>query len=111
MECYRVGEKFQPKLVDGRGGNRKMTIRMDITEAQIIADSIEAGLSTRQAWENVNRHHRDNNEELLSESCVLYALRKMKHKMVTITTRKQGISDTESNWTQARYAWTCQLLS
>ena len=75
-ECYRIGEKFHPKMVDSRGGNRKMTIRMDSLEAQIIADSIEAGLSTRRAWENVNRHRRDNNDELLSESCVSYALRK-----------------------------------
>jgi len=110
-ECYRIGEKFHPKMVDGRGGNRKMTIRMDSLEAQIIADSIEAGLSTRRAWENVNRHRRDNNDELLSESCVSYALRKMKPKMVTIKTRKQGSSDPDSNWAQARYAWTCQLLA
>ena len=46
MECYRTGEKFHPKIVNGRGGNWKMTIRMDSVEAQIIADNIEAGLST-----------------------------------------------------------------
>jgi len=46
MECFHIAEKFHPKMVDNRGGNRKMTIRMDSVEAQIIADSIEAGLST-----------------------------------------------------------------
>ena len=55
-ECYCTGEKFHPKMVDSRGENRKMTIQMDNIEAQIIANSIEAGLSTRRAWENVNRH-------------------------------------------------------
>ena len=111
LECNRVGEEFHPKMVDGRGGNRKMTIRMDSIEAQIIADSIESGLSRQRTWENVNRHRRENNEELLSESCIAYALRKMRPKMVTIKKRKQGSTDPGSNWAQARYAWTCQLLA
>ena len=35
----------------------------------------------------------------------------MKPKIVTIKNRKQGSSDPDSNWAQARYAWTCQLLA
>ena len=111
MECIRSGEKFHPKMVDSRGGNRKITIRLDSMEAQIIADSIESGLSQRRAWENVNRHRKENGDELVLESCVAYVLRKMKPKMVKIKKRKQGSTDPESNWAQARYAWTQQLLA
>ena len=111
MECLRSGDKFHPKLVDNRGGNRKITIRLDSVEAQIIADSIESGLSQRRAWDNVNRHRKENGDELVLESCVAYALRKMKPKMVKIKERKQGLTDPESNWAQTRYSWTRQLLA
>ena len=111
MECIRTGDRFHPSLVERRGGNRKITLRLDSVEAQIIADSIESGLSLRRTWHNVNRHRQDNGDELVSESCVSYILRKMKPKMVRIKKRKQGSTDVNSNWAQARYAWTRQLLA
>jgi len=110
LECFKLGEKFHPSSVDSRGGNRPLTIRMDSFEAQIIADGIESGLSIRRVWENVNCHKRENNDELVSESAIYYVLRKMKPKIVNIRKRKQGSSDPDSNWAQARCAWTRQLL-
>ena len=111
LECFKVGERFHPSSVDGRGGNRPMTIRMDSHEAQIIADGIESGLSLVRVWQNVNRHRSENNDDLVSQSSIYYALRKMRPKMVNIKKRKQGSSEPESNWAQARYAWTRQLLA
>ena len=35
----------------------------------------------------------------------------MKSKVVSIKKQKQGSSDVDSSWTQARYAWTRQLLA
>ena len=35
----------------------------------------------------------------------------MKLKVVNVKKRKQGSSDTDSNWAQARCAWTRQLLA
>jgi len=111
VECIRTGEKFHPSMVETRGGNRKITLQLDSIEAQIIADSIESGLSLRRTWHNVNRHRQDNGDELVSESCVSYILRKMRPKIVRIKKRKQGSTDVNSNWAQARYAWTRQLLA
>ena len=111
LDCFKTGEKFHPSSVDNRGGNRKLTIRLDSFEAQIIADGMEAGLSVRRVWENVNRHRRENADELVSQSCIYYVLRKMRPKVVNISKRKQGSSDPDSNWAQARCAWTKQLLA
>ena len=104
LDCFKLGEKFCPSSVDNRGGNREMTIKLDSYEAQIIADGMESGLSIRRVWENVNRHRQENLDDLVSESCVYYALRKMRPKIVSIMKRKQGSSDPGSNWAQARYA-------
>ena len=88
-----------------------MTIRMDSHEAQIIANGIESGLSLQRVWQNVNQHRSENGDDLVSQSSIYYALRKMRPKMVNIKKRKQGSSEPESNWAQARYAWTRQLLA
>ena len=111
LDCFKLGEKFRPSSVDNRGGNREMTIKLDSYEAQIIADGMESGLSIRRVWENVNRHRLENSDALVSESCIYYALRKMRPKVVNISKRKQGSTDPGSNWAQARYAWTRQLLA
>ena len=111
LDCFKVGEKFCPSLVDNRGGNRPMTIKMNSSEAQIIADGMESGLSIKRVWENTNRHRRENDDELVSEAAIYYAVRKMKPKIVNMTKRKQGSSDPNSNWAQARRAWTQQLLA
>ncbi len=75
-------------MVDVRGGNRKITIRLDSVKAQIIADSIESGLSQWRAWDNVNRHRKENGDELVLESFVAYLLRKTKSKIVKVKMRK-----------------------
>ena len=97
MECVWTREKFHPSMVERRGGNRKITLCLNSVEAQIIADSIESGLSLRRTWDKVNRHRQDNGDELVSESCVSYILRKMRPKMVRIKKRKQGSTDVNSN--------------
>ena len=86
-------------------------IRMDSHDAQIIADGIESSLSIQRGWKNINRHQTESNKELVSHSSIYYALRKMRPKMVNIKKRKQGSSEPDSNWAQARYAWTRQLLA
>ena len=111
LECFKVGERFYPISVNSRGGNIPMTIRMDSHEAQIITDGIESGLSIQRVWQNVNRHQTESNNKLVSHSSIYYALRKMRPKMVSIKKRKQDSSELDSNWAQARYAWTCQLLA
>ena len=111
LDCFKVGEKFCPSLVDNRGGNRPMTIKMNSSEAQIIADGMESGLSIKRVWENTNRHRRENDDELVSEAAIYYAVRKMKPKIVNMTKCKQGSSDPNSNWAQARRAWAQQLLA
>ena len=100
--CFKVGEKFCPSL----GGNRPVTIRLNSNEAQIIADGMESGLSIQRVWENTNMYRREKNDELVSEAAIYYAVLNMKPKIVNMTKRKQGSSDPNSNWVQARWAWT-----
>ena len=83
-----------------------MTIRLNSNEAQIIADGMESGLSIQRVWENTNMYRREKNDELVSEAAIYYAVLNMKPKIVNMTKRKQGSSDPNSNWVQARWAWT-----
>ena len=110
-ECILNGVDFDPSMVENRGGHRKATIRMDSPDAQILANGLESGLSVKRTWVNINKHRHDNGQELISQSCVLYALKSMKPKLVKIKKRKQGSTEPNSSWSQARYAWTSQLLA
>ena len=111
MDCVTSEIEFKPEMVENRGGNRQMKIRIDSPEAQIMADSLEGGLSIHNTWININMHRLDNGYELISKSCVLYALQKMKPRVVRIKKRKQGSSDPNSAWSLARNAWCTQLLA
>ena len=110
LECQRTGTDFDPSMIERRGGKRPNKIRLDSPEAQIIADGLESGLSIRKTWYNVNYHRQESNKELLSESTVVSAIRRMKPKIVRIEKRKQGSSDPTSHWSIARKLWTTQLL-
>ena len=98
-------------MVENRGGHRKVTIRLDSPEAQILANGLESGLSVKRTWVNINKHRHENSQELISQSCVLYALKSMRPRMVKIKKRKQGSTNPNSSWSQARHAWTSQLLA
>ena len=92
LDCFKLGERFHPNSFDNREGNQQMTISLDSYKVQIIADGMESGLSVRRVWENVNCRQRENADEVVSQSCICYALRKMKPKIVNIHKRKQGSS-------------------
>ena len=66
-----------------------MIIKMNSSEAQIMADSLEGGLSIHKTWIYIHKHRLDNMDELISESCIVYALKKMKPRVVKIKKRKQ----------------------
>ena len=111
MECHQNGDKFDPMDMESRGRHRKMTIRIGSLQAQMIVNHIESGLSIERTWEFINQHRYKNNEELISISCIVWTIRKMKPKVVPVKTREQGGNDLNSSWSQARYAWSCQLLA
>ena len=110
LECMRTERDFDPRLIEKRGGQRPVTFTLQSPEAQIVADGVEAGLSIKQTWNNVNWHRSQNGEELVSKSCIISLLRRMQPKIVKISKRKQGSTDPDSHWSQARKAWSTQLL-
>ena len=110
LECHRNESDFDPRAFETRGGQRPLLISIDSPEAQIVADGIESGLSIRKTWHNLNRHRQECNLELLSESTVISAFRRMKPKIRRIKKRKQGSRDPDSTWSRARYEWVTQLL-
>ena len=83
LDCSKMGEKCHLSSIDNRGGSRQMTIRLDSYEAQIIADGMESGLSVRRVWEIVKIHRQENADELVSQSCIYYVLRKMRSRLST----------------------------
>ena len=98
-------------MAKNRGSHCKATIRLDRSEAQILANGLESSLSVKRTWVNINRHRHDNGQELISQSCVLYALKSMRPRMVKIKKQKQGSNNPNSSWGQARHAWTSQLFA
>ena len=110
LECHRTESDFDPVLLEKRGGQRPHLISLDSPEAQIVADGIESGLSMKRTWNNVNLHRQEGNLEMLSESSVISAYRRLKPKISKIRKRKQGSNDPTSSWSRARLEWTTQLL-
>ena len=111
MECLRMEKDFDPKAIETRGGQRPVRFDIQSAEAQIVADGIESGLSVAKTWHNVNWHRSQNGEEMVSQSCIISLMRRIKPKVVKIKKRKMGSSDPTSTWAQARKAWATQLLA
>ena len=103
-------EDFDPHKLDSRGGNRPALIPLDSPEAQILADGIESGLSINKTWKNINWHRKESGQEMICESSVYTALRKMQPKIEQISKRKQGSTDPSMPWCRARKEWCRQLL-
>ena len=79
--------EFKPEMVVNCGGNRQMKIQIDSPEAKIMSDSLEGGLSIQNTWININMYRLNNDYELISKSCVLYALQKMDPRVFRIINR------------------------
>ena len=110
-ECIRKELEFHPSMVENYGGNRNVTIRMDSAKAQILTYGLDAGLSIWRCWKNINKLRYNNSDDQISESCVWYALKSMRPRIVKVQKQKQGSSNLEYCWSQTRYDWTCQLLA
>ena len=110
LECSKIEKDFEPEDLETRGGGRPANIAIDSLEAQIVAGSIESGLSLRRTWHNVNFHRKESNPEFISESSVHTVLRKLRQKVREITKRKRGDTCASSDWAQARKLWCTQRL-
>ena len=87
-----------------------MIITTDSTEAQIIADCMEDGMSCRLAWHLVNEHRRQQDLESLTFSAVYSVIARLKPKVKKVKHLKQGSNDETSHWAISRSQWATQLM-
>ena len=110
IECARMGVPFDASKVFQHTGGREAIVKATSTEAQIIVDGLESGLSVKRTWLMVNEHRRQSQLEALTLSAVQSAVARFKPKVVKVKKRKQGSTDPNNPWSMARYRWVTQLL-
>lgn len=110
IKCADEGKVYDGKPANMEGRKKKVIIKEDSEEAQLIADVTEFGGSHRQAWRIVNKHRREEGLPSLTQSAVSNLIRRLKPKLESVTTRKQGSScDKNSRICRARKLWCIQL--
>jgi hypothetical protein len=87
----------------------KVIITTDSTEAQIIADSMQDGMSCRLAWHLVNEHRYQQDLESLTFSAVYSVIARLMPKVKKVKHLKQGSNDKMSHWAISRSRCITQL--
>jgi hypothetical protein len=85
-------------------------VSVDSSEAQIIADCVEDGMSISLTLLLVNKHCRETEQIPLTRSVVNDTIKQLSPKSSTIKKSKQGSRDAASKWARARFRWTKQLM-
>ena len=113
MLCYTNSTKFDPKSLENRGGKRPPFFDLNSMEAEIIADSIESGLSLQKALYLVNMHQMEDmkdTDELATLSSVISVVKRLNPQLKRVKKRKQGSCDPKSAWARARFLYIKQLM-
>eukprot|EP00797_Seminavis_robusta_P022966 Sro371_g128620.1 n/a (448) ;mRNA; f:56434-58025 len=108
-KCQTAGTKYRGRR-QALGETRPVNIPNDSVEAQIVADVLEDGFSLMQATRQVNHHLKETEQPLVSFSSVWHLSKRLKPLVKPIKRLKQGSTDKESAWAQARYNWSIQLI-
>ena len=83
---------------------------MDSVEAQIIADSVESGLSIARTLGFLNEHLVGEGREAATMSSIISVVQRLRPMIKKVDKQKQGSSDPNSDWARARYLFTKQLM-
>ena len=110
LDCKKRGEEFTGQRRFGDNMGRPPFTDINSPEAQIVADTLEAGGGYKLAWNLVNFHRQQNEEDSLTYSCVRGLALRMKPKAVPVKARKQGSHDPNSVWARLRLNFVTQVL-
>ena len=120
-ECVRLQVEYDPRRKlpgEGKTMGPSPYIALNTRYARIIADTIEAGLGIRTALANVNAALLEDGTMVgppgkqvshVGYSAVLNCYHSMKPVVTSIKKRKQGSSDTNSDWAKACHRFPVQL--
>ena len=111
--CYTNGTKFDPQVIEKRGGKRPPTFKLDSEEAEIIADCIEAGLSINKTLFLVNDHLKEDmndEDEFANLSSIISVVQRLNPQLKRVRKRKQGSCDPDAPWSRARVLYIKQLM-
>ena len=108
VDCKKEGVQYVAKLNLASCG-RKAVITVGSTEAQIIADCVESGLSSITTWSIVNKHRQKQLLPSLTIGSVCSCIRRLQPKIVKIKQIKQGSINPNAPTSKARFGWSLQL--
>ena len=108
--CHWSGTQYTGDRKTVGDLSRKVKIKKDSVEAQIIADGVEDGMSMSMAHALVNWHCAKSNQEPFSLSAVRTLILSLDPVVSPLVKTKQGDTDPTSPWSRCRYNWVLQLL-
>jgi hypothetical protein len=109
LRCQEQGIAYVPVRNCPRMGPQPI-VSVDSSEAQIIADCVEDGMSISLTLLLVNKHRTETEKIPLTRSVVNHTIKRLSPKSSTIKKSKQGSRDAASKWARARFRWTKQLM-
>jgi hypothetical protein len=109
LRCQEQGVAYVPMRNCPCMGPQPI-VSVDSSEAQIIADCVEDGMSINLTLLLVNKHCTETEQIPLTQSVVNDTIKPLSPKSSTIKKSKQGSRDAASKWARARFRWTKQLM-
>ena len=111
IESERSGCEFSiSHLLQMKKGHRTPTIASDSPQAQIVADSLEAGLSINKTYHLLNEHEYEQGNSKISTSAVYHLVKRLNPKIINVQKRKQGSNNPQDDWCRARHLFSKQIL-
>ena len=104
------GFKLYPDLKGRSKTGRKSMIDMDYQEAKIIADAVDSGMSTLNAWPLVNNHREVEEIPSVCISDVGTCISKLKSLFENVKNKKQGSLDRNKPTHKEKFLWCLQWL-
>ena len=108
IEAEQLGIRYVPRDNRSNAG-RKSIISTDSQEAQIIADSMESGMSIVCTWGLVNAHRECEELPSVTLSAVYGCVVRLRPKCERVQSAKQGSKNPKDKMSRARFAWCLQL--
>ena len=107
--CESNRSKFDPQKTEQKG-QKAPKFDLDSVEAQMIADSVESGLSIARTLGFLNEHLVGEGWEASTMSSIISVVQRLRSMIKKVDKQKQGSSDPNSDWARVRFLFTKQLM-
>ena len=109
QDCFELGIDYDGRINSENMG-RPVILPIDSVEANVIADSLEMGLSFKMTQMKVYYYRKAEGLDPISYSAIVGCFNRMAKKVSHADKKGAGTDDIEAVWSIARYRWCKQLL-